>query len=50
MGLGGIPLPLLVVGSAVWARLEGRCSVIAFGIFTTVALFLYMLLTQVGGM
>lgn len=45
-GLGAIPLPLMVVGTCVWAKLEGRCAVVSFGIFTSVALFLYMALTQ----
>jgi hypothetical protein len=45
-GLGAIRLPLLVVGSCVWAKLEGRCSVICFGIFTSIALFIYLFLTQ----
>ncbi|GAX80651.1 hypothetical protein CEUSTIGMA_g8086.t1 [Chlamydomonas eustigma] len=45
-GLGALPLPLLVVGTCVWAKVPGRCSVVAFGIFTTVALFIYLFLTQ----
>lgn len=46
LGLGAVALPPLAVGSAVWARLEGRCSVVCFGIFTSVALCLYLTLTQ----
>ena len=46
IGLGAIPLPLFVVGSCVWAKFEGRCSIICFGIFTSVSLFLYMAMTQ----
>ncbi len=46
-GLGGVPLPLLVVGSSVWAHIKGRCSVVSFGVMTSIALFLYMTLSQV---
>jgi hypothetical protein len=37
---------MLVVGSAVWGRWEGRCSVVCFGIFTSVALSLWVAVTQ----
>ncbi|KAG1662561.1 hypothetical protein FOA52_003940 [Chlamydomonas sp. UWO 241] len=46
VGLGAISLPMLVVGSAVWGRWEGRCSVVCFGIFTSVALSLWVAVTQ----
>ena len=45
-GLGGVALPLLLVRSPVWARLPGRCSMVCFGVFSSVALFTYLWLTQ----
>lgn len=46
-GLDAVPLPLLAIGSPVWVRLPGRCSVVSFGIFTSLGIIAYLSLTQV---
>jgi hypothetical protein len=44
--LGAVRFPLFVIGSPVWARIPGRCSVVSFGVFTTVGVFAFLWLTQ----